>query len=255
MRKVLCAVWKRGAPPAVVCAVLVAVWQILVTVHWLPFFVPSIGQVISEIGINLGAYFSEALMTVTESLIGFALGNVIAFGLGVAITYSDWAEDAIYPYAVALKATPIVALAPLIVAVFGFGPTGKAVSAALVCFFPLLVQLPVALRRVPKDYLYLFQSFGADSRTTFWQLRLVYGSPQLFAVLKTSATLSVVGALVGELVNPSGGLGKLLVQAFGYTNGPQLVSAGLFCVGCGLILFLLVAIAERLFVTWKPEPA
>jgi NitT/TauT family transport system permease protein len=217
------------------------------------YLIPGVVVVIREIGSNLSLYLSEGLKTCEEALLGFLLGNTASFALAVWMSYSRSVEKIVYPYAIALKATPIVALAPLIVALFGQELSSKVVCAAVISFFPLMIQSPDALRRIPEELLDLFHALGASERQIFFQLRLPMASPQIFAALKTASSLSIVGALMGEFMSPTGGLGKLLIQALANGWGGQLVAATVVAALVGIAFFSIIHFLQGRVVHWDPQ--
>jgi NitT/TauT family transport system permease protein len=241
--------------PLLVLTVFVAVWQVALSMdkdHKL-YLIPNATTVLTEFASNLMLYVTEGLKTAGEAMAGFLIGNAVSFGFAIWMSYSRAVERVVYPYAIALKATPIVALAPIIVAVFGQEMTSKVVCAAVISFFPLIIQAPGALRRVPNEFVDLFHSFGASERQIFFQVRLPFAAPEIFSALKTASSLAVIGALMGEFIGPTGGLGKLLVQALANAIPGQLVAATIVCVIIGILFFSAIHIAQRRIIHWEPQ--
>jgi NitT/TauT family transport system permease protein len=217
------------------------------------YLIPGVATVIKELWSNLSLYVSEGIQTLIEAFVGFLIGNTASFLLAVWMSYSKSVERIVYPYAIALKATPIVALAPLIVACFGQEFSSKVVCAAVISFFPLMIQCPEAFRRVPEELLDLFHSLGASEKQIFFHLRLPLASSQIFSALKTASSLSVVGALMGEFMSPTGGIGKLLIQALANGWGGQLIAATIVSGIIGVIFFGLIHFLQARVVYWAPQ--
>jgi NitT/TauT family transport system permease protein len=240
-------------PPLFLPFILLVIWDVAVRTHHTPYLIPTIGEVLKEFIGNPVLYLSSSLTTLIEAGLGFLIGNVIAFGLAIWISTSRTAERAIYPFAVALKATPVVALSPLIVVLFGLEFKSKVVIAGVLCFFPLLVQLPDAFRRVPSELIELFKALGASNEQIFTYLRVRIALPEMFGALKTSSSLSVVGAIIGEFISPSGGVGKLILQAQANSYKGQL-GAGIIAASLlGMLFFGTIHIVQKLVVYWDPE--
>jgi NitT/TauT family transport system permease protein len=152
-------------------------------------------------------------VTLAEALIGFAVGNSFALLFGALFSQSRVIQKGIYPVIVGLQAVPILAIAPFILIWFGPGLIGKAVMAALICYFPATVISTDGLSRVNRDALALFDSLGASRSTIFWSLRLPAAFPAIISSLQVSATLCIVGAIVAELSGASKGVGYLIIRA------------------------------------------
>ncbi len=228
-------------------------WETMVRLRLAPYQIPTLDRVLAEFRNSPNAYVSAGMDTLAEAFVGFLLGNSIGFLLAVLMSYSRTAQRTIAPYAVALKATPIIAMSPLIVAWFGMGFWSKAICGAIVSFFPVVVQVPKAFQRVPQHLLELFAALEASGRQTFFYLKLRHASPEILDALKTASTLSVVGALIGEFISPSQGVGKLLAYAIANAWGAQLVAATIVAAVIGICFFGIIHIAQVLLVRWEPE--
>jgi NitT/TauT family transport system permease protein len=239
--------------PAAGISLVLLGWQVYVSLQSNHYLTASVAEIFQELGSNWRQYWDSAVTTAGEAGLGFVVGNVLAILVATWMAYSQNAERLVYPYAIGLKATPVVALAPLMVRLFGLGFIAKAVCAAVVCFFPIIVQLPGAFRRIPDDLLDLFKSFGATEPQVFTKLRLPLAAPDIFAALKTSSTLAVVGAIVGEFMSPDRGVGYHLVYASAHGEGPHLLATTVVATMIGIGFFLVVHGVERLVVTWKSD--
>lgn len=234
--------------PLIAVLLLVAGWEIVVRVLDTPaYLVPRPSQLGAGIPEDLFHHFG---VTATETILGFVLANVLAFFTAVVMSQSITFERAVYPLAVALKTTPLIAIAPLLVLWFGTGMTSKIVAAAMICFFPMLVNTVKGLRSVDADELELFRSLKARRRDVFLRLQLPRSMPYIFAALKISTSLAVVGAIVGEFVGARAGLGFLILQASYQLDAPQLFVCILLSAALGLSLFVLVTALEKV-TSWE----
>ncbi|KAB2848674.1 MAG: ABC transporter permease [Hyphomicrobiaceae bacterium] len=198
-------------------------------------------------------YLQHLGYTLTETLAGFVLGCALAFILGVGVALSRTIDYYCYPYIVMFQAMPKVALAPLILIWCGLGITSKIVNAALVAFFPLMVNTIAGLRSADEDRINLMRSLAATRLQVFWMLQLPNALPFIFAGLEVAMIFALIGAIVGELVGASHGLG-MLIMSMTYNND----MAGQFSIllilsVLGLTLNFAVAYARRRVLFWDPS--
>jgi NitT/TauT family transport system permease protein len=197
-------------------ALLVAIlglWEAVVRVLGVPSFVlPPPSDVASGLwrGFSTGLYFKHIAVTVFEVLAGFALGCGLGFLLGVAVALNRYVAYFLYPYIVMFLSMPKVALAPLLVLWFGLGMTSKIVTAALVSFFPLMVNTITGLNSADRDRIDLIRSLGGSNRQIFTMLRLPSALPFIMAGLEIAITLSLIGTVVTEFLGAEMGLGMLM---------------------------------------------
>jgi NitT/TauT family transport system permease protein len=194
-------------------AALVGLWQLAVWVFdWPAYLVPAPSNVARAfyVGVENGLYSAHIHVTLVETLLGFALGCVLAFAAGSLIAVSRTVEYYVHPLVVMFQAMPKVALAPLLVTWFGLGISSKVVSAALVAFFPLMVNIIVGLRSADEDRINLMRSLAASRWQIFRMLQLPSALPYLFAGLEIAMVFALIGAIVAELANAEKGLGMLM---------------------------------------------
>jgi NitT/TauT family transport system permease protein len=188
----------------------------------------------------------------SEVLAGLFLGVLAAAVLGYWIAKSPSVERLLSPYIVASQAIPIVAIAPLLVIWFGPGRLSKVLISALIVFFPVLVNTVVGVRSVPQDLRQLMRSLRASRRQVFTKLEVPAALPVLLGGLKIGATLSVIGAVVGEFVGADEGLGFLVSIGRGLYDTPLVFVAVFLLIAMALALYGLVAWLERR-LTWRTE--
>ncbi len=233
-----------------------AVWEAAVRLFAIPAFVlPAPSSVFLALyrGIVSKLYIDHLWITLTETFLGFALGSTLAFMLGIAVALSRRVEYFLYPFIVMFQAMPKVALAPLIIIWFGLGLTSKVVSAALVAFFPLMVNTIVGLRSAEEDRINLMRSLAASRMQIFWMLQLPNAMPYIFAGLEIAMIFALIGAIVAEFVGAQSGLG-MLMQSMNFTMDV----AGQFSVliilsMLGLLLNSIVSEARRRVLFWDPS--
>ena len=235
-------------------AFFLIVWQGVVYLGDYPAFIlPPPGDVAARFGalLSSGALWRHTWVTLQEVLIGLALGASAAMVMGYGLAHSPFAERILAPYIVASQSVPTVAIAPLLVIWFGTGMLSKVLVCALIVFFPILVNTVVGLRSVAQNLRDLMRTLEASRWQMIWKLEAPAALPIFLGGLKVGATLSVIGAVVGEFVASDRGLGYLLKQ------GQQLYDTPLVFVGIGVLivlaqsLYALVALAERLLLRWR----
>lgn len=204
-------------------------------------------------GLRSGVYLKALWVTLEEVLIGFACSAVVAFVLGTLISQIRLFEAMVYPYVVALQTLPKVAIAPLILVWVGLGMESKIIIAALVSFFPMLVNTIAGLKATSPDKIELMRSLAASRSKIFFLVQLPEALPYIFAGLNIGIVLAVLGAIVGEFVGAKAGLGYLIIQ-MNYTMDV----AGMFAVlvilsVMGVVLNAVVNWLRRRIIFWQRE--
>lgn len=249
-------VFSRNMPVILTTIGLVAAWQIGVTAFEVPtFMVPSPWEIVLAFRDNGPTLWKNFLPTLLEASLGFIFGNLIAILLAIWFVHSSVAERAIYPIAVFIKAIPIIALAPILVLIFGNGIAPKIIIAGLICFFPTLVNMVQGLKSVSPAMLDLMRVLSANKREVLWKVQLPASLPFLFAALKIAATSSVMGAIVAEWIGSSFGLGALIIEATYNFRSPLLYATVVIAALTAVVLFSIVSLIETKVVRWKPAAA
>ncbi|WP_113177646.1 ABC transporter permease [Rhizobium sp.] len=240
--------------PAIVAAVgCIVLWQLVVWVFKIPtFMAPSPVEVVFALRDNAATLMRNFLPTLLEAVLGFIFGNLVAILLAIWFVHSKVAEKAFYPIAVFVKAIPIIALAPILVLIFGNGITPKIIIAGLICFFPTLVNMVQGLRSAPPAMLDLMRVLSASQSEILWKVRIPSSLPFLFAALKIAATSSVMGAIVAEWIGSSFGLGALIIEATYNFRSPLLYATVVIAALLAVVLFFIVSVVETKVVRWKP---
>ena len=241
------------APPHALLALIgiILLWQLATLVFRIPaYLLPSPWAVALNIQKHAGLLLSSALITGGEVVLGFALSVLIGVPLSILITYSRVLDRALYPLIVGSQTIPKVAIAPLLLAWFGFGLTPKIVIVVLVTFFPIVINSVVGLRSGPAQMIHLARSMGATNAQIFWRFRLPQALPSMFAGMKLATVLAVIGAIVAEFVGADSGLGYLIMIAGSNFDLGLQFAAIVVLSAMGMAFFWVLGIAERMALPW-----
>jgi NitT/TauT family transport system permease protein len=221
-----------------------------------PYILPTPGLVWSRLlaALGDGSLVRHTWITLQEVLAGLILGLTVATLLGYLLAKSRTFERIFAPYIVASQSVPIVAIAPLLVIWFGPGLLSKVLICALIVFFPVLVNIVVGVRSVPEDLRDLMRSLQASRLQTFLNLEVPAALPVFLGGLRIGATLSVIGAVVGEFVGSDRGLGFLISRGKWEYDTALVFVAVISLVGMALTLYGLVVLLERWLLSWRERP-
>jgi len=200
-----------------------------------------------------GQVAAHTLATTETTLLGFAASLIVSLPLAVLLTASPAIANAIYPVLVLTQSIPKVALAPILVVIFGSNELPRVVVTFLVAFFPLVLSIAAGITAVPPELIELGRACRASRWRALWRIRLPYAVPFIFSGLKAAITLSVVGAVVGEFVNADKGLGYLIVTSTAFFQVPLAWGALVLLSLMGIILFQAVVVVERVFFPWAVD--
>ena len=241
----------KVSPVLIVFFLLVLAFELSIRLLEIPkYLLPAPSVVAQKLITEAGMLLYHTGITMMEAFAGFLLGGFVGVLTAIAFAHSRFLEAALYPYAIALKTIPLVALAPLLVLWFGNGILAKIIMASLICYFPVIVNTLRGLRSVSEDGMDLMASLSASKSQIFWKLRLPSSLPYIFSALKISSTLSVIGAVVGELSGATRGIGYIILTA-SYRIQTDIVFAAIVATSPGGIMFFVVlgvvesAVAER----------
>ena len=231
--------------------VVVGVWAAVVALFRIPdYLLPPPQAVALRIVMDWPILLKNSLFTLNSVLIGFAASVLIGVPIAFAIVLSRAIERMSMPILVMSQTVPKVAIAPILVVWLGFGILPKIAIVFLISFFPIVVSTVAGLKSVEAEMIDLVRSMGANTAKIMLRVRAPSALPQIFAGLKISICLSVVGAIVGEFVGSDSGLGYLLLTSTGSLDGSLIWSALFILIAIGIILFSIVVKIERLMIPW-----
>lgn len=244
--------WRSRLPPIATALCILLGWQLIVAGFGIPTYIaPSPIQVAQVFIERYDVLWINFLPTLFEAAAGFVVGNTIAVVLAVWFVHSRFAERAFYPIAVFINTIPIIAIAPILVLMLGNGYAPKIVIAALICFFPTLVNMVRGLKAVSPQMLELLRILSASDREILFKIRLQSSLPFLFAALKIASTTCVIGAIVGEWIGSNYGLGSLIIEATYNFRAPMLYATVILGASLAVAGFVMTSIVERRVLKWK----
>ncbi|MEU4690627.1 ABC transporter permease [Actinoplanes sp. NPDC023714] len=242
---------RLSALPLLGAVTAVALWWSATAVFGIrSFFLPAPPDIVTAFRKQPGYLMREAGSTVTVTVTGF--GIAVLAGLLLAVVLTAWRalERATLPVLVALNSVPKVAVAPLLVVWLGFGAQPKIVLVVLICFFPVVVATMAGLTSTPAELSELSRSLSANVWQAYVKIRLPWALPQMFVGLKLAISLAVIGAVVAEINNPTGGLGAVIVLSGMSFDTPLAFAAIALLALLSTTLFYLVVLLERWLVPW-----
>jgi len=235
---------------------LVAAWQIYVTGADVSAFIlpppAAVGAAFIEL-LEQPSTWRHTAVTAWETFIGFLLALLIGVSTGLIVGHLRWLERTLDPFIVASQVMPKVALAPLFVIWFGFGPTSKIVLGAMLAFFPIFANTLLGVKSVDSAHRDVMLTFGAPRRTRFRLLDLPSAAPAILAGAEVGIVLSIVGCVVGEFLGGNSGLGYLLVARMNAYRTDSLFAILLLLTALGLAFHAAVRAVRFVLVPWQGE--
>lgn len=228
---------------------LIGGWELFCRSARLPALVLPAPSAIGEAlwgGIATGYFWPHLRHTATELVLGLTLGSLLGFVGGTLMAESTALRRFLMPYVVVSQVVPKLALAPLFIVWFGFGMTSTVVITALICFFPLMENTLTSLQQVNPHKLELFKMLGATRLQTLWRLKIPAGLPGIMAGFRVAAVLALVGAVVGEFIGSSQGLGALIIASQSMMDTPLMFAVLVIITLLGWVVYQLALGLERL---------
>jgi ABC-type nitrate/sulfonate/bicarbonate transport system permease component len=248
VRRLLRSAW----PPALVFAALVLAWDLIANAVHASLSLPGPWYVVTGSWRDRDALAAAMWVTTEEALLGIALAVLCAVILALAVDWSRAVRRSIYPLMVLSQTIPLIALAPVVVIWFGFGPAPKVAIVALFTFFAVAVGTIQGLASADPDTMSLLRTMGASRAQILWRVRIPSALPQFFTGLKVGVTFAYVAAIFAEYVGATQGLGYYMSTANQYFNTDLVFGAVIVSALLTLALFGLVVALERAVIRWRP---
>jgi NitT/TauT family transport system permease protein len=231
--------------PLIALIIFVLAWEFLcITIPVKEYIVPAPSVVAKTFALHNQSLWTDFYITAIEAVLGFLLANLLSLITAVCFTVSPLTRRIFYPYTVALKSIPLISLAPLLVLWFGYGIVGKVFMSAIIAYFPLVVNATTGLNEIDRERLALMESLSAGKMEILMKLRFPSAMPHIFAALKISTSLAVVGAIVAELTGATRGLGFTILMASYNIDTPLLFCAIILAALIGITFFGAMCLLE-----------
>ena len=237
--------------PLIVIVTLGILWEVWINIADLPsYLLPPPSEIFFRLFGDFWFFVRHGLVTLVEAICGLVVGSAIAISLAILMRYWKILERTLFPIALLIKVTPIIAVAPLFVIWFGFGSGPKILIVALITFFPVMVNTLVGLKSVNMDSLDFLKTLNASEWEIMIHLRIPSALPYLFAALRISLPLSIIGAVVGEWFTGDRGLGSVIIVAHNNIDMPTLFSSVFSLAFIGVSLTIMLVFCERKILFW-----
>lgn len=239
----------RGVTPMVFLVIILAIWEILVRINDVPgYLLPAPSSVFLTFIKNLSVLLDHSKTSLLETLAGLGIALIIGIVLAVLMDIHRIIRQALYPLLVVSQSVPAIVLAPIFLVYFGFGWTPKILTVVLMCFFPIVVNIADGMAEVSPDQIHLLKSFGAKPYQIYLHGKIPAALPTLFSGLRVAATYGLSGAIVGEWLSASHGLGYYLLRVKNANRMDLVFATVLILILWSLALNGLVVIIERLLL-------
>lgn len=241
----------RYLPPLALLLALVALWELAAkTLHVKNYILPAPTEIATAFSSDRSLLASDALVTLEEIVFGFLIAVIVGLGVAFTLHFSRALRKAVYPLLIASQTVPVIVLAPFLVYMFGFDIRPKLAIVALICFFPIAVNTLDGLRSVDPDLVKMMRTLDASRWSIFKRVELPSSMPFAFSGARIAATVAAIGAVFGEYVGPSAGLGHLMIQASSQLDTARVFAAIVILSAFAIGLFGIVVLLERLLVPW-----
>jgi ABC-type nitrate/sulfonate/bicarbonate transport system permease component len=243
---------QRWLWPAMLLVTLMLGWEIAVRVNDTPkWMLPPPSAIVESFRTDWRLLLEHTWVTLIEVILGFGIALAAGISVGVAIDSSAILRRAIYPLIIASQTIPMVALAPLMLIWFGYGLIPKILITALIGFFPIAVNTVDGLRSGDREMLALLRSMGSSGWQRFRMVRVPAAMPSIFSGARIAITFCVIGAIFGELVGASRGLGYLMERSAAQFQTSRVFACIVILALMGIGLFSLIALIERIALPWR----
>lgn len=237
---------EKLAPPALILAAILGVWEALVRFYDVPpWLLPAPSDIAARFVKATNLLYHTGL-TVLEALAGFAASAVIGITLSALIVHSRFLERGVFPYIIVSNAIPIIAIIPLLTIWFGYGIAPKIMIASIITFFPIVTNTTRGLKSADRRILDFMHSINATRREIFFKVQLPSALPYIFAGFKIAASLSLVGAVVAEFYGSDRGLGYLVITSATQLRTDLLFVSIIVLAALGVTLFAVFGYLEKL---------
>ncbi len=237
--------------PVAFAVALFVIWEVVCRAFSISdFILPAPSRVFPVLIDNYSAIMINAQQTAVTTLIGFVVGTGLGLVLGAIVGSSASIYGAVYPTLIGFNTIPKIALVPIFVVWFGYGPNIAVLTAAVTCVFPVLVVVATAVATTEPELDDMLRSFGARKWDVLWKVSIPRAMPQFFGSVNLAIVSAFIGTVIAEMAAANGGLGYLMVVASGNLDIPLVFAGLLLLAAMGVVFYLVAAIFERRMTAW-----
>lgn len=237
---------------ALVLVGLGLLWHVVVVWAEVPHFImPTPAGAWAAFLENEAEIWGALVYTLRSAAIGLAVATVLALGLAAMFVASDVATRAILPLVIGLRTAPVLAVAPILILIFGRGLGTSIVVVVIVAFFPIMVNAMKGFRAARRNALELMHVCGANPVQTFFKVRFPYALPYIFTGLRAASASAILSAMLAEWLSGAPGLGTMILEAASYRNTGLLWAAVVVSMGMAFAIFMATSGAEKKVLTWS----
>lgn len=243
---------KNKIYPIATLIVAIIIWESIVDLKNIPqYIIPSPKDIFETLISEFGVIMQNAKITIYEALVGFVISIIFAFILAVIMDSFEIVKKALYPILVISQTIPTIAVAPLFIIWFGFGPMPKIVVVVITCFFPIVISLMDGFEKIDKDYINLFTTMKASKLQIFYHLKLPSAMVNLFSGLKIACTYMIMAAVIGEWLGGDNGIGVYMVRAKNAYALDKVFASIIVIVVISILLIYIVDFIGKRIIHWK----
>jgi len=243
---------RRILYPGMLLLLFVLFWELMVWQFQVPrYILPAPSRILNTLTVQQPLLLHHTLVTLKEIIVGFLLAFAVGVGLAFLMFQFPILEQTFYPIVIGSQTIPVFAIAPLLVLWFGYGLPSKVVMAALIVFFPIVVNTLDGLKRADSDAVNLLKILKANRWQILWKVRVPSALPSVFSGCRIGVSVSTIGAIIGEWVGSKEGLGYLMLHANAQLQISLIFASLIYLTILGVGLFYLIVSIERWAMPWK----
>jgi ABC-type nitrate/sulfonate/bicarbonate transport system permease component len=251
-RRPIAAMARAAIGPILFTAVLIGLWKLAVTAFSVPpYIMPPPEAALSAFLANAGKIGMAVFFTLRNAAAGLAVAFVVAISLAALFVNSQRMTRAVLPIVIGLRTAPVLAIAPILIMVFGRGIGTAIAVVVIVSFFPIMVNAMKGFGSTRKNALELMHVLGASASKTFIKVRLPFALPYIFTGLRSAATSAILSAMLAEWLSGAPGLGTMILDAASYRKNDLLWAAVVVSMVLAFVIFWLTTTVERRFTSWR----
>jgi NitT/TauT family transport system permease protein len=239
--------------PVLCLLMLLPLWELICWGFAIPDFVLPSPSAIGKAFVNVSAerWLGHLSATLSIAIAGFLLSLIISIPLAMLMVRFEFFSKTLYPLLIVIQSTPVIAIAPMLIVMFGAGFAPRLTITTLITFFPLVISATTGMRSTPPELIELSKSLKAPRYKEILQIRLPYAVPHIFNGMKIAITLSIIGAVVAEFVSAERGLGYFVQFSMSFFEIPQAFAALIFLSLTSLVLFRAISLLQSWLFAWS----